>query len=65
MSRRGILKEAKNKVLIEAGKRPKSAVASKLKGATGNLNGMNIADKLNKVKLGIGGKLASKITKFL
>ena len=71
LSRRKLFKGAKNKVLIEAGKRPKATnktlgtLANKVKGIGSNLNGMNIAEKLNKVKLGRIGKLASKITNFL
>lgn len=71
LSRRKLFKGAKNKVLIEAGKRPKATnktlgtLANKVKGIGSNLNGMNVAEKLNKVKLGRIGKLASKITSFL
>lgn len=71
LSRRKLFKGAKNKVLIEAGKRPKATnktlgtLANKVKSIGSNLNGMNVADKLNKVKLGRIGKLASKLTNFL
>jgi len=70
-SRRNILKGFKNKVLIEAGKRPKNTntvlgkVGSGITSAVGNVNGMNVAEKLNRVKLGKLGKLASKITSVL
>lgn len=71
LNRRALIKGAKNKALIEAGKRPKNTnkvlgnIATKIKNVPSNLNGMNIAEKLNKVKLGRIGKLANKLTSFI
>lgn len=66
-SRRSFLKGAKNKILIEAGKRPKNTnkvlggIASKVKGAVSNINYMNAVEKMSNPKLGKVARLISKV----